>query len=379
MNRRGYNQGGAGYSQGGVYVPRRNSNSDLVNALSGNYHLTPGEQISKMAMDSSNFGSGYAGAWGAVAQGLTAGIGAYTQKKEQDAAEEQIKAYQQALADNEEMQNQALEEHFSKINPDIVPLVRQASPETKQAILQKTLSSGGNSIEPLTQVAKLGVDLKNGLIDPQTYKRAIDKETRFAADGRTQAPSGYRYTKDGSLESIPGGPADNKKMIEMERDNSQLAGVMQNLDAMQANVARLKSHPGLSGITGIRGALPNVPGTDAADAQAEADTLRAKTFVNAITAMRAASKTGAAVGTVSDKEGDKLQNSFEALNKSQSTKQFKENLDRLYQDIETSKSNFRSSYDRKYGLNNNLTQQPQQSQPQQQSFNGFKVLRVRSK
>lgn len=340
-------------NQQGVYVPRRSSS--LAAVLSG--QNSTGEQISKMAMDSNNFGSGYAGAWGALAQGLTAGIGAWTQKKEQD---------------REMMARQAFAEQF----PEHASLASQLSPESREAISAKILMAQleNNAPTPQSSLGKLAADYQNGLIDPKAYNAAIRKETMFAGDRATPAPSGFRYTRDGNLEPIPGGPADQKRQIEMQNDTSQLDTLISNLDSMQGNIARLNAHPGKKGITGFRGALPNMPGTDAADAQAELDTLNSKTFVNALTSLRAASKTGAAVGGVSDKEGDKLQNSFQALNNSQSTEQFTQNLDRLYQDIEASKANIRNAYGRKYGT----YQQPQQ-QPQPQSFNGFKVLKVRNK
>ena len=45
--------------------------------------LASSQNVSQFAMDAGNFGSGRAGAFGAIAQGLTAGVGAFAQYRNQ--------------------------------------------------------------------------------------------------------------------------------------------------------------------------------------------------------------------------------------------------------------------------------------------------------
>lgn len=69
-----------------------------------------------------------------------------------------------------------------------------------------------------------------------------------------------------------------------------------------------------------------IPGTEAADFKAEVEQLKTQIFTRELAAMRDASKTGGAVGNVSDTEGDKLSNTLGSLSLDQSPEQFKKNL-----------------------------------------------------
>ncbi len=69
-----------------------------------------------------------------------------------------------------------------------------------------------------------------------------------------------------------------------------------------------------------------IPGTGAANFKAEVEQLKTQIFTRELAAMRDASKTGGAVGNVSDTEGEKLGNTLGALDLNQSPEQFKKNL-----------------------------------------------------
>lgn len=115
-------------------------------------------------------------------------------------------------------------------------------------------------------------------------------------------------------------------------------------------VERLKNHPGLRAATGFGGeTLSKIPGTPAADAAAELDNLKNIAFIGALSAMRAASPTGGAVGNVSDAEGKRFENAFTALSQSQSYEQFVSNLDRLSEMLNASAERMREAYMRDYG------------------------------
>lgn len=102
------------------------------------------------------------------------------------------------------------------------------------------------------------------------------------------------------------------------------------LDRFTQTAKELRNHPGLSKATGFGGEqLSAVPGTDAADAVAIMENLKSKAFISALSAMRAASKTGGAVGNVSDAEGGRFENAFVALQQAQSYEQFIAQLDKL--------------------------------------------------
>jgi hypothetical protein len=82
-----------------------------------------------------------------------------------------------------------------------------------------------------------------------------------------------------------------------------------------------------SGLGGT--ALSNVPGTAASDIASNINTLKAAASFSSLQAMRDASKTGAALGAVSDTEIKLLGAELASLEQSQSPEQFMRNLKRF--------------------------------------------------
>lgn len=116
-----------------------------------------------------------------------------------------------------------------------------------------------------------------------------------------------------------------------------------------AEVDRLLNQPGLPNITGpIAGRTPNLTGK-ATDAQANLDTLQSQIGVRVLTAMREASKTGGAVGNVTEKEWPILQNQFGALQQPQTTGEFKKNLATVRATLERTKNSINQAYKMMYG------------------------------
>jgi hypothetical protein len=86
--------------------------------------------------------------------------------------------------------------------------------------------------------------------------------------------------------------------------------------------------------TGAGSLLSHLPGTDATDFVAELDTLKASIVQNELAQMRAASKTGGALGQVSDRENQLLAAALGALDPRQSPKNFSEQLQKVYDSID---------------------------------------------
>ncbi len=86
--------------------------------------------------------------------------------------------------------------------------------------------------------------------------------------------------------------------------------------------------------TGYGSLLSNVPETEARSFRAQLDTLRANIAFNELTAMREASKTGGALGQVSDREGILLQSALGALDQAQSAEDIKVQLEKVKASIE---------------------------------------------
>lgn len=122
-----------------------------------------------------------------------------------------------------------------------------------------------------------------------------------------------------------------------------------SLDRLREAAVKLKNHSGLPGIVGIQGVFPNLPGGQAANAQAEYDTLGSQVGFSVLQAMRDASKTGGALGSVTEGEHALLRNNLTALGQRQSLESFQQNLDNIIKFVDGSKTRIQRAFDQDYG------------------------------
>lgn len=162
-------------------------------------------------------------------------------------------------------------------------------------------------------------------------------------DGRTRQVLGQgpKLTQTGA--------ADQKTAAGLPAARARVAAMDQNMTRLDQAMAELESDPGLTNITGsIAGRTPNLT-NQATGAQAKLDSIKSQIFVSALQSMREASKTGGAVGNVSNREGDKLENTLAALGQAQSTEDFKKQLTKARQQLRLSQEIIKNAYDEQYG------------------------------
>jgi hypothetical protein len=172
-----------------------------------------------------------------------------------------------------------------------------------------------------------------------------------------QPPSGYRFTPSGDLEPIPGGPAApglapkdiQKREAVFPQATQAVKGFETKSDLFIKDLERLRDDPGLNQITGpIYGRTPSVSPAGSR-AQALYNKIFAKGGFQALQDMREASKTGGALGNVSNEEGRRLERSIVGgLDRTQNIKDVKKGIDDLIDEIRTSKSRVREAYDSTY-------------------------------
>ncbi len=167
--------------------------------------------------------------------------------------------------------------------------------------------------------------------------------------GGEKAPAGYRFTEAGDLQAIPGGPADVKLQGAYNQDTAALSGGMDGFSRLASAANQLLNHPGLNGILGLQSKLPNFPGGDAADAAALLETLKSQVGFGVLQDMRNNSKTGGALGAVSDAEGKRLEANLAALDTKQSPEQFRRSLQQILSYTEGAKDRLQSAYNLKHG------------------------------
>lgn len=180
------------------------------------------------------------------------------------------------------------------------------------ADVQGTANSEQAAIAALQDAAKRGKTGTVYLDQPQ-------------GPGIAPAPSG------GPLSPRPGSAISPKEQqkLELERPQAERALSMANsfLDTALASIGNLeKNKSGLSGVTGpIAGRLPSIA-KDSSNAQSDLDALKAQLSVQGLQAMRDMSKTGGAVGQVTEKEWPRLEAMIGALGQAQTTDQFIQRL-----------------------------------------------------
>jgi len=139
-----------------------------------------------------------------------------------------------------------------------------------------------------------------------------------------------------------------KREAALPAATSAVKGFESKSDSFIKDLIALRDHPGLSEITGFAaGRLPGI--TDAGRAaQALYDKVVAKGGFQALQDLRDASKTGGALGNVSNQEGKQLTASFAAIDRRQNADDVKAALDAAIADVQGARTRMREAYDDTY-------------------------------
>lgn len=229
--------------------------------------------------------------------------------------------------------------------PDLMtadtPEARQYQDQIGQAAVQEAVDNSGGDVATAASYYHGGSDRSKW--GPKTQQYAGEVAARLGQGGSRviavgqpkkdkakDAPSGYRWKADGTMEPIPGGPADKSTPKDPGYSQSAMDAFNRAIDS--AN--RLLEHPGLQSAVGVKGLTGGllggwvVPGTDAADFGAELDAMKAQVFLPMVQSMKG-------MGALSNAEGEKLTASIGALNPKMSEAAFKASLNRIITDLKT--------------------------------------------
>jgi hypothetical protein len=179
----------------------------------------------------------------------------------------------------------------------------------------------------------------------QMEREKLDLAKQQAEEGKV--PVGYRKTATGDLEAVKGGPADLKSQAQFAQDTTAYNAATSSMDRLATAANEVLQHPGLPGAVGLRGAIPNIPGSDAANAAALLETLKSQVGFSVLQDMRNASKTGGALGNISNEEGKRLEANLATLNKAQDISQFQSSLKKIIQYTEGAKDRLKNAYELK--------------------------------
>lgn len=284
-----------------------------------------------------------------------------------------VAAYAEATKDlrNPATRNQVVAPGSTVLGPDNKPVFtapatpkEEATPEIVKLLkLAETLPQGSpmrTSIERRIQVMNKDPATITNIHNPAPVTLQVVKDSTSetgwssidARTGRKVAAGVPAPTQSAEAAGFAGQKVTAKEMAERELNypetTKQINIAAENIDSLKSQLKSLKMHPGLPGITGaIYGRTPSVSKNSMA-AQAIYENVVNNIFVNALQAMRAASKTGGAVGNVSDREGDKLQQTLAALSRAQGTGDFQRQVDIALDRLESAKKNIKDAYDATY-------------------------------
>lgn len=144
-----------------------------------------------------------------------------------------------------------------------------------------------------------------------------------------KAPAGYRWTPDGNLEAIKGGPAALKADAAIQAKGSAIA----TYDETTAVIDKLLNHPGRAAGTGLSSVIDPrnyIPGTDAKDFRQELSSFDGKLFLANVSKMKG-------LGALSDAEGKKLTAAAGAIGPGMSDAAFIKNLNIIKEGLNRAK------------------------------------------
>lgn len=147
-------------------------------------------------------------------------------------------------------------------------------------------------------------------------------------------------------------PLSNKEIQKRESVRPQATAAIKGIEAKSESfindLKALRDHPGLSQITGILAGRVSGLTKEGRAAQALYDKILAKGGFEMLQQMREASKTGGALGNVSNQEGKQLQASFAAIDRRQDAADVKKALDTAISDVEGARARSREAFNETY-------------------------------
>ena len=196
---------------------------------------------------------------------------------------------------------------------------------------------------------KMGVSLDT------LYKTQADMQQRMQGT----VPAGYRMNQQGNLEAIPGGPTTTpiapkdlqKREAAFPQAKASVSGYESKADKFVRDIDELlENKDGLDEITGYLAGRTELSAISPSGRKALAkyNQITAKGGFQALQDIREMSKTGGALGNVSNQEGKQLVQSFAAIDRRQSADDVRAALEQVKSDIEGSKARIRETFDETY-------------------------------
>ena len=232
----------------------------------------------------------------------------------------------------------------------------QARAESAQAANQARIDAAKTAADAALERAKVAADAR---IDAARESGATRLQIAQLQDSaRRDLAQLAQSFKEAQSEQLLTPKEKQKREASYPQATSAINSFESKADSFVKDIEKLRDSPGLSEITGFAaGRLPGLTANGRA-AQALYDKIVAKGGFQALQDLRDASKTGGALGNVSNQEGKQLTASFAAIDRRQDAKDVKAALDQAIGDIQGSKTRLKEAYDMTYSYK---AEQPKKS------------------
>jgi hypothetical protein len=179
---------------------------------------------------------------------------------------------------------------------------------------------------------------------PARGTQVVGDEIINKGDGSTVRSVGQQLQAGKDFEQS--GTEAAKTRAGLPQDKARLGLVTRQLDDLETTAVNLANQPGLGRVVGnwYQKYAPNVSG-QARNAGTELSTLKNKIAGNVLSAMREASKTGGAVGAVTEKEWPRLEGMIANLHEEQEEGQFRQNLASVVAYAQQVKAKLQAAYE----------------------------------
>ena len=226
----------------------------------------------------------------------------------------------------------------------VMPSVEPTDPEIKRYEYAKAQGYRGSLFDFKREMANAGRTPAQP-VQPSAPVAVVDENGKVKYVTREQS---FGMTPATAIEGLS--PKDiQKREAVLPQARQAVKTVSNTMSIIGQTVDRLLANPdGLDGITGtIYGRTPAI--TDAANtANADLEQLKSLAFVQGLTELRAASSTGAGVGNVSNREGERFENLKASLDRRQSKSDLEDALRRLKGQAGFTSQSMQEAFDETY-------------------------------
>lgn len=233
----------------------------------------------------------------------------------------------------------------------IVESKESTQPEIKQYEYAKAQGYKGSLFDFKREMAQAGrapaaaaqPSAPVAVVDPVTGKQVL--VSREEAISKRLSPAA-------AMESLP--PKEiQKREAALPQATSAVQGFESKSNKFIADLKDLRDDPGLENITGAVFGRTGSVTREGSRAQALYDKVVAKGGFQALQDLRDASKTGGALGNISNQEGKQLTASFAAIDRRQNAADVRAAIDQAISDIEGTRTRMREAYDSTYSYKSN--------------------------